>query len=211
MNIQRSVSTNFAMDQVDFAKQAGLVPAVIQDHASGEVLMLGYMNQESLTLTLTSGDVTFYSRSRSKLWRKGETSGHVLRAKSISLDCDRDTLLIKAEALGPTCHTGSVSCFSENAASTFATLPKLWTKIVERAAAADTTSSYTATLLAAGIQRQAQKVGEEGVEVALAAVAADDQALLGESADLLYHLLVLLRGRGLSLDQVCRVLDERAR
>lgn len=211
MNMQLGVSTNFAMDQVDFAKQAGLVPAVIQDHASGEVLMLGYMNQESLELTLTSGDVTFYSRSRAKLWRKGETSGHVLRAKSVTLDCDRDTLLIKAEAAGPTCHTGSVSCFSADQAATFATLPKLWAKIEERAAVADTKSSYTATLLAAGVQRQAQKVGEEGVEVALAAVAADDHALLGESADLLYHLLVLLRGRGLSLAQVCQVLEERAR
>ncbi|MEN9834650.1 MAG: hypothetical protein RL011_843 [Pseudomonadota bacterium] len=211
MSEKAAISTNFASADVDFEKGGGLVPAVVQDHDSGQVLMLGYMNQESLALTLETGDVTFYSRSREKLWRKGETSGHVLRARSLTLDCDRDSLLIQAVPLGPTCHTGSVSCFGDSTETQFATLPKLWAKIVERSDLADPSSSYTAKLLAEGVRRQAQKVGEEGVEVALAAVAEGDEALLGESADLLYHLLVLLRGRGLSFGQVCRVLAQRGR
>ncbi len=211
MSDRVTLKTNFEIASIDFTKQEGLIPAVIQDHATGQVLMLGFMNRESLELTLATGDVTFYSRSRQKLWRKGETSGHVLRASSLTLDCDQDTLLIQARPLGPTCHTGSVSCFADETESPFATLPKLWATIVERSERSEPTSSYTAKLLAEGVRRQAQKVGEEGVEVALAAVAEDDHALLGESADLLYHLLVLLRGRGLTLAQVCEVLTKRSR
>ncbi|HKZ10189.1 MAG TPA: bifunctional phosphoribosyl-AMP cyclohydrolase/phosphoribosyl-ATP diphosphatase HisIE [Rhodanobacteraceae bacterium] len=195
------------LQRVDFQKGGGLVPAIVQDAISGEVLMLGYMNAEALAATRTSGFVTFWSRSKQRLWKKGETSGHVLEVKSIRVDCDRDTLLILAEPHGPTCHLGTSSCFGERTAA-LAFLPRLDALIAARDVQRPA-GSYTAELLEAGVRRIAQKVGEEGVETALAAVVQDDSALLGEAADLVYHLMVLLRARGLSLDQVDATLARR--
>ena len=219
-----SVVLDFKLEEIDWAKNDGLVPCVIQDVATKQVLMLGYMNQDSLAATSESGDVTFFSRSRQTLWRKGETSGNILKVHSVSLDCDKDTLLVSAIPKGPTCHLGTVSCFDrgdmsappvDQLASPIALginfLAELWHTIELRAADVSNEASYTQKLLAAGIRRQAQKVGEEGVEVALAAVVQDDQALLGEVADLIYHLMVLLKGRGLSFAAVCEVLAQRHR
>ena len=217
-----SIALDFKIEEIDWAKSGGLVPCVIQDVETKQVLMLGYMSKESLAATIACGDVTFFSRSRQKLWRKGETSGHILEAKSVSLDCDKDTLLVFAVPRGPTCHLGTVSCFDRGPvasvpvarladpnANGISFLAELWRTIELRGADKQSESSYTQKLLASGVRRQAQKVGEEGVEVALAAVAQDDQALLGEAADLIYHLMVLLKGRGLSFGAVCEVLAQR--
>ncbi len=192
--------------EIDFAKQGGLVPAVVQDADSAQVLMLGYMNAESLQLTRDKGLVTFYSRSKERLWTKGESSGHVLRLVSIAVDCDADTLLIEARPEGPTCHLGTASCFGPVLPGGM--LGRLDSVIAARMSDRPE-GSYTTRLLDAGLPRMAQKVGEEGVETALAAVTADDPALLGEAADLIYHLLVLLRARGLAFEDVLRVLAER--
>jgi len=188
-----------------FAKQDGLLPAIVQDAANGQVLMLGYMNREALERTLTTRRVTFYSRSRDRLWTKGETSGHVLDLVRIDSDCDHDTLLVQALPHGHTCHLGRPSCFAEAPENFLATLDAL----VKQRAVDAPPDSYTAKLFAAGVRRIAQKVGEEGVETALAAVAQDDDALLGEAADLIYHLLVLLRARGLGLADAVAVLAKR--
>ena len=196
------------LQRVDFRKGDGLVPAIVQDATSGEVLMLGYMNAEALAATRTSGFVTFWSRSKQRLWKKGETSGHVLQVKSINVDCDHDALLILADPHGPTCHLGTSSCFGDRAAKSLAFLPRLDVLIAARDARRPA-GSYTTELLEAGVQRIAQKVGEEGVETALAAVVQDDVALLGEAADLVYHLMVLLRARGLSLADVDATLARR--
>ena len=199
-------------DELDWSKGAGQIPAVIQDAATQQVLMVGYMTKASLAATFSSGYVTFFSRSRQTLWQKGETSGHRLVVKAIAFDCDKDALLIKATPLGPTCHTGTVSCFGApepKASPDFAFLAQLSAVIDARAAAPAGTPSYTRQLLDHGVLKQAQKVGEEGVEVALAGAAQDDQALLGESADLLFHLMVLLKGRNLCLAQVVEVLAAR--
>jgi phosphoribosyl-ATP pyrophosphohydrolase/phosphoribosyl-AMP cyclohydrolase len=169
--------------------------------------MLGYMNAEALAATRASGFVTFWSRSKQRLWKKGETSGHVLAVRAIHADCDHDTLLIEAEPHGPTCHLGTSSCFGD-VAPPLAFLGKL-DALVARRHAERPAGSYTTALFEAGIRRIAQKVGEEGVETALAAVAQDDEALKGETADLVYHLLVLLRARGLSLADVAAVLAQR--
>jgi phosphoribosyl-ATP pyrophosphohydrolase/phosphoribosyl-AMP cyclohydrolase len=194
--------------QIDFDKGGGLVPAIVQHFATGEVLMLGYMNAEALAATRASGFVTFWSRSKQRLWKKGETSGHVLAVKAIHADCDRDTLLIGADPQGPTCHLGTSSCFGEDAKSPLALLAELDALVAHRNAERPA-GSYTTNLFEAGIRRIAQKVGEEGVETALASVAQDDAALKGEAADLVYHLLVLLRARGLSLADVVEVLSQR--
>jgi len=188
-----------------FAKQGGLLPAIVQHAGSGQVLMLGYMNREALNKTLATGKVTFYSRSRQCLWTKGESSGHVLDLVSIESDCDHDTLLVQALPHGPTCHLGRPSCFSTAPENFLATLDAL----VKDRAVNSLPDSYTGKLFASGVRRIAQKVGEEGVETALAAVAQDDEALLGEAADLLYHLLVLLRARGLGLADAVAVLAQR--
>ncbi|MES2404243.1 MAG: bifunctional phosphoribosyl-AMP cyclohydrolase/phosphoribosyl-ATP diphosphatase HisIE [Pseudomonadota bacterium] len=195
-------------DDLDWAKGVGLVPAIVQHCATGEVLMLGYMNAEALAATRASGFVTFWSRSKQRLWKKGETSGNVLALKAIHADCDRDTLLIEAEPHGPTCHLGTSSCFGNAALPPLAFLNEL-DALIARRDAERLAGSYTTTLLEAGVRRIAQKVGEEGVETALAAVAQDDHALKGEAADLVYHLLVLLRARGLSLADVAAVLAQR--
>lgn len=190
---------------LDWGKQGGLLPAIVQDASNGRVLMLGYMNEEALLATLKSGRVTFWSRSRQALWTKGETSGHTLELVRIEADCDRDALLVRARPHGPTCHLDRPSCF-EGAPGHF--LSDLDALVRDRERTRPE-GSYTTSLFEAGVKRIAQKVGEEGVETALAAVSQDETALLGEAADLLYHLIVLLRARGLSLDDAVTVLRER--
>ena len=192
----------------DWTKGAGLAPAIVQHCATGEVLMLGYMNADALAATRASGFVTFWSRSKQRLWRKGETSGHLLAVQSIDVDCDRDTLLIRAEPHGPTCHRGTSSCFGAGVRPPLAFLAEL-DALIARRASERPRGSYTTALFDAGIRRIAQKVGEEGVETALAAVAQDDADLQAEAADLVYHLLVLLRARGLALADVAAVLAQR--
>jgi phosphoribosyl-ATP pyrophosphohydrolase/phosphoribosyl-AMP cyclohydrolase len=197
----------------DWAKDpSGLLPAIVQHWRSGEVLMLGYMNAEALAETQRSGHVTFYSRSKQRLWTKGESSGHVLVLKSIRIDCDADTLLIQADPHGPTCHTGTSSCFGDSAdvRPPLGFLAELDALVAQRHAERPE-GSYTTRLFDGGIRRIAQKVGEEGVETALAAVVQGDEELLGEAADLVFHLTVALRARGMSLGDVARVLAERHR
>ena len=193
------------LESLDWAKGDGLLPVVVQDARNLRVLMLGYMNAEALAATRSSGFVTFYSRSTQRLWKKGETSGHVLQLVSIQADCDNDTLLVLAQPQGPTCHLQRESCFPQAPSSFLADLDAL----VERRDRERPAGSYTTRLFEEGVRRIAQKVGEEGVETALAAVVQDDTALLGESADLLFHLLVVLRARGLSLQDAESVLRER--
>jgi phosphoribosyl-ATP pyrophosphohydrolase/phosphoribosyl-AMP cyclohydrolase len=193
---------------IDWSKGSGLVPAIVQHWRSGAVLMLGYVNAEALAQTRQSGKVTFYSRSKERLWTKGETSGHFLLFKSLTVDCDNDTILIQAEPQGPTCHKGTQSCFGDESTPTLAFLSEL-DALVARRERERPAGSYTTKLFESGPRRIAQKVGEEGVETALAAVAQDEAALLGESADLLFHLLVLLRARGLGLSQVIAELQRR--
>lgn len=192
-------------EQLDWNKGDGLLPAIVQDASTRRVLMLGYMNREALEATLASGRVTFYSRSKQRLWTKGESSGHVLEVRAIEADCDNDTLLVQAVPHGPTCHLQRASCFAEAPGSFLAELDAL----VARRERERPAGSYTTGLFEEGVRRIAQKVGEEGVETALAAVAQDEAALLGESADLLYHLLVLLRSRGRGLADVEALLAAR--
>jgi phosphoribosyl-ATP pyrophosphohydrolase/phosphoribosyl-AMP cyclohydrolase len=170
--------------------------------------MLGYANAASLEQTLATGQMTFFSRSKQRLWTKGESSGHVLALKSIRIDCDADTLLIQAEPHGPTCHLGTTSCFGETVRPPLGFLAEL-DALVARRHAERPAGSYTTTLFEGGMRRIAQKVGEEGVETALAAVVQDDAELLGEAADLVFHLTVALRARGLGLADVVRVLADR--
>ncbi len=198
-------TTQIDPDSLDWNKQDGLLPCVVQDADTQQVLMLGYMTREALQATRDSGHVTFFSRSRQRLWTKGESSGNVLDLVAIEADCDADTLLVQARPRGPTCHLGRDSCFPTAPAAFLSGLDTLLAKRERERPA----GSYTTQLFEAGVHRIAQKVGEEGVETALAAVAQDDAALLGESADLLYHLLVLLRARGLSLTDVVGVLEQR--
>ena len=197
--------SNKWIDELAWDKQDGLLPVVIQDANTLGVLMLGYMDRAALLATIECGDVTFFSRSRQQLWRKGEQSGNVLRLVSIETDCDQDTLLVMAEPAGPTCHLGSTSCFPNAAHDVLSALDA---RIAERERERPA-GSYTTKLFEAGVRRISQKVGEEGVETALAGVVQDDAALLGEAADLLYHLLVLLRARGLSLADAKAVLKSR--
>lgn len=194
--------------RVDWAKGDGIVPAIVQHALSGEVLMLGYMDATALARTQASGQVTFYSRSKQRLWTKGESSGNVLLLTSIALDCDADTLLVQAVPAGPTCHTGSSSCFGEHPGPMLAWLVRLEGLIGQRERERPA-GSYVSALFAKGLKKIAQKVGEEGVETALAGVAESDQALAGEAADLLFHLLVLLRAREVTLAQVLSVLERR--
>lgn len=197
--------------RLDWSKGGGLLPAVIQDARSGRVLMLGYMNEESLRRTLAERRVTFFSRSRNQLWTKGETSGHYLDVVQVAGDCDDDTILVLANPRGPACHKGTTTCFAEARdpdAARIAFLAALEKTIAHRIAESPE-GSYTARLYASGIGRIAQKVGEEGVETALAAVTRDDAELVGECADLLYHLLVLLKVRNLSFERVVQELSSR--
>ena len=201
-------NSNTDFGRLDWAKSDGLLPAIVQHWRSGEVLMLGFMNAEALARTQASGKVTFYSRSKQRLWTKGESSGHVLVLKGIRIDCDADTLLVQAEPHGPTCHLGTSSCFGDAVQPPLGFLAELDALVAQRHAERPE-GSYTTSLFESGIRRMAQKVGEEGVETALAAVAQDDAELLGESADLIFHLTVVLRARGLSLTDVVALLAKR--
>ena len=193
---------------LDWLKGDGLLPAIIQHWRSGEVLMLGYMNAESLVATRASGKVTFFSRSKQRLWSKGESSGNALLVESIHIDCDADTLLIRARPLGPTCHNGTPTCFAGAPPLPLSFLDEL-DVLIEQRSIERPQGSYTTQLFAAGVRKIAQKVGEEGVETALAGVVQNDEDLLGESADLLFHLQVLLRARSLALADVVGVLRAR--
>jgi phosphoribosyl-ATP pyrophosphohydrolase/phosphoribosyl-AMP cyclohydrolase len=199
------------IERVDWNKSDGLVPAIVQHAGSGRVLMLGYMDRAALAATLARGRVVFFSRARQRLWEKGETSGNFLQLIDIRCDCDADTLLVIARPEGPVCHTGSSSCFGDElltAAAPLSFLLELEQVIAERIAEAPE-DSYTARLYERGVRRVAQKVGEEGLEVALAGAGESDDALVGECADLLYHLLVLLRSRSLPLAAVIEELRRR--
>jgi phosphoribosyl-ATP pyrophosphohydrolase/phosphoribosyl-AMP cyclohydrolase len=196
--------------QLDWTKGDGLLPAIVQDADDGRVLMLGYMNAEALEKTQASGRVTFFSRSKQRLWTKGETSGNHLELVDIRSDCDRDTLLVLARPLGPACHRGTATCFGDSRLPPVGFLASLGRTIADRGDS-DPEESYTARLLAEGTKRCAQKVGEEGVEVALAAAAGDRDELESEAADLLYHLLVCLQSAGSDLDSVLETLIRRHR
>jgi len=188
-------------------KAGGLIPAVVQDRRSGEVLMLAYMNAEALQATLTSGFATFFSRSKQRLWQKGETSGNRLKVEGIFADCDADALLVLADPEGPACHLGTRSCFEADLAGP-GWLAQLSAIVAERAAS-DDDSSYTRKLLDRGVERIAQKIGEEGTEVALAAVTRDSAGCAEEVADLVYHVSVLMEARGFAWDDVVAVLKAR--
>lgn len=189
-----------------------LLPAIVQHAISGKVLMQGYMNPDALQHTLQSGNVTFFSRSKQRLWIKGESSGHTLQLVSIDSDCDSDSLLVLAMPQGPTCHVGTETCWHDNNANSpqLAFLYDL-EQVIKSREGADPKSSYTASLFAKGVKRIAQKVGEEGVESALAAMAGDREELKNEAADLLFHLLVLLRSQQLELADVIAILKQRHR
>lgn len=184
--------------QIDFNKMDGLVPVIVQDYHTLQVLMLGFMNEEALHQTLSSGLVTFYSRTKQKIWQKGETSGNLLRVVEMFEDCDNDTILIMANPIGNTCHTGSVSCFTTQKTPPLSTIGLLDKTIIERINYPQD-SSYTNKLIAKGLKKIAQKVGEEGVEVVIAALNESNDEYLGEMTDLLYHALVLLHAKNLDL------------
>ena len=196
------------VSKIDFEKGGGLVPAIVQDADTLQVLMLGYMNADAIAKTQDTQLVTFYSRSRDTLWTKGETSGNSLTLVSLDIDCDKDTILVKARPAGPTCHEGTVSCFGDEGASGVGFLAYLESLIEDRKSA-DVDSSYTAKLLQGPLRRAAQKVGEEGVETALAAVAETDNKLTSEAADLIYHLLVLLAAKDVKMGSVIEELQRR--
>ncbi|MCL9774690.1 bifunctional phosphoribosyl-AMP cyclohydrolase/phosphoribosyl-ATP diphosphatase HisIE [Vibrio methylphosphonaticus] len=205
-----SETTATLNERIDWEKIDGMVPAIVQDFQSSQVLMMGYMNPAALDKTLQTQQVTFFSRTKSRLWTKGETSGNVLQLKSIALDCDNDTLLVKVDPIGPTCHTGTTTCFDgdQQEESQMVWLHQLEQLLADRKNA-DPGTSYTASLYASGTKRMSQKVGEEGVEVALAATSGDKAELVCESADLIYHLMVLLQDQGLSMNEVINKLKER--
>ena len=198
------------LDGIAWEKLDGLIPAVVQHHLDARVLMVGFMNREALERTLASEMVTFFSRSKQRLWTKGESSGHVLKVVDVRLDCDHDTVLIKANPHGPTCHRGTETCFDDptaepNPLGFLRTLEAL----IEQRQRERPLGSYTTGLFDSGTRRIAQKVGEEGIETALAAVAQGKDELIGEAADLIFHLLVLLRDREITLDQVLARLISR--
>lgn len=186
-------------------REGGLLPAIVQDADDQRVLMLGWMSHAALRATLESGWVTFHSRSRGRLWTKGEASGNRLALAGIETDCDRDALLVQARPQGPTCHLGNTSCFADVPSAALAGLDA----VIAQRERERPDDSYTTRLFEQGVTRIAQKVGEEGVEAALAGVAGSDDELLGEAADLVYHLLVLLRARGLGLKRLTEVLERR--
>jgi phosphoribosyl-ATP pyrophosphohydrolase/phosphoribosyl-AMP cyclohydrolase len=197
---------NFA--DLAWQKMNNLIPAIVQHAATGAILMQGFMNQEALTATLTSGKATFYSRSKQALWLKGETSDNFLNVRQVLTDCDKDSLLIACIPMGPTCHLGTESCFPEQKLTQQNFLSQL-EQVIEYKKHENVEESYTAYLFSKGTTKIAQKVGEEGVEVALAAVAETKDDLLGECADLFYHTLVLLADKGIKLEEVMSVLQQR--
>lgn len=193
---------------IDFEKVNGLVPAIIQDADSNKVLMLGYMNKEAVEQTLSSGKVTFFSRTKNRLWVKGETSGNFLNLESMELDCDQDTLLVRVKPVGPVCHTGDDTCFGETNDSKTAFIDHLRGIIKERKNS-PSSKSYTSSLFASGINKVAQKVGEEAVEIVIEAKDDNKDLFLGEAADLLFHYLILLEAKEIELDEVMEVLIQR--
>ena len=197
--------------ELNFSKSPdGLLPAIVQDATTKTVLMLGYMNEEALQHTQESGKVTFFSRSKQRLWTKGEESGHFLNLVSLKADCDLDTLLIQAEPQGPTCHKGTDSCWGEENKASYGFLTALENTIAQRKAA-DDDDSYVASLFRKGINKIAQKVGEEAVETVIEAKDNDEALFLNESADLLFHYLILLQAKGYQLSDIVRTLEERKR
>lgn len=196
--------------KIDFTKNENkLIPAIIQDNSTKNVLMLGYMNQEAIDKTLATNKVTFFSRSKNRLWTKGEESGHFLELVSIKNDCDNDALLIRVNPIGPTCHTGSDTCWQEANNEEFGFISKLESIIKNRKENADSEKSYVASLFAKGINKIAQKVGEEAVEVVIEAKDENNDLFLSESADLLFHYLILLQAKGFQLNDVVNVLKSR--
>ena len=193
---------------IDFQKSNGLVPAIIQDELTAKVLMLGYMNEESLAKTLETGLVTFYSRSKNRLWTKGEESGNFLKLVSITSDCDNDTLLVKVHPVGPVCHTGTDTCWGETNEGDITFLKYLQDFIQVRYNEMPE-GSYTTSLFKKGVNRMAQKVGEEAVETVIEATNGTDEGFIYEASDLMYHLIVLLTSKGHSLDDLARELKKR--
>ncbi|OJU43320.1 MAG: bifunctional phosphoribosyl-AMP cyclohydrolase/phosphoribosyl-ATP diphosphatase [Bacteroidales bacterium 45-6] len=193
---------------LDFEKTGGLIPAIIQDDETNKVLMLGYMNEESLAETQRLGKVTFYSRSKQRLWTKGEESGNFLNVVSITDDCDHDTLLIKVNPVGPVCHTGSDTCFDETNKEDVLFF-KYLQHFIQKRYQEKPEGSYTTSLFNEGVNRMAQKVGEEAVETVIEATNGTDKRLVYESADLIYHLIVLLTSKGLSIEDLARELKSR--
>lgn len=201
-------------DEPDWEKMEGLLPAIVQDALDGRVLMLGYMNREALQATMELGEVTFWSRSREALWTKGETSGNTLNYVDATLDCDQDCLLIRAHPAGPTCHRGTASCFDSPDDPAGGPQPDLaflssLERLIQQRDQERPAGSYTTQLLNDGVKRISQKVGEEGVETALAGAAGEREELMNESADLIYHLLVLLRSRRVTLGDLMDTLRQR--
>jgi phosphoribosyl-ATP pyrophosphohydrolase/phosphoribosyl-AMP cyclohydrolase len=195
---------------IDFNKNSdGLVPAIIQDFVTKQVLMLGYMNKEAFDKTVKTGKVTFFSRTKKRLWTKGEESGNFLNLVSVKNDCDKDTLLIKVKPEGPTCHKGTDTCWGETNSQSFGFLSELENVIKSRREEADSKKSYVASLFKKGINKIAQKVGEEAVEVVIEAKDNDDDLFLNESADLLFHYLILLQAKGFTLKDVVKILEGR--
>ncbi|MEX0288526.1 MAG: bifunctional phosphoribosyl-AMP cyclohydrolase/phosphoribosyl-ATP diphosphatase HisIE [Flavobacteriaceae bacterium] len=196
--------------EIDFNKNMdGLVPAIIQDQKTAKVLMLGYMNAEALAKTKESGQVTFFSRTKNRLWTKGEESGNYLNLVDVKLDCDQDTLLITADPVGPVCHTGADTCWNEENTSSFGFLSHLEEVIASRKNNQEDQKSYVASLFRAGINKIAQKVGEEAVETVIEAKDNNDELFLNESADLLFHYLILLQAKGFTLNNIVDVLEKR--
>ena len=193
---------------INFKKIEGLIPVVVQDVFTGKVLMLGYMNEAALAQTVASGRVTFFSRSKNRLWTKGETSGNFLELVSMQEDCDGEAIIVKAKPLGPVCHTGADTCFAEDNNSQTAFIDQLRGIIKERKSN-PTEASYTSSLFTKGINKLAQKVGEEAVELVIEAKDDNKELFLGEAADLLFHYLVLLEAKGYELDEVVEVLKQR--
>ncbi|MCF2602729.1 MAG: bifunctional phosphoribosyl-AMP cyclohydrolase/phosphoribosyl-ATP diphosphatase HisIE [Parabacteroides sp.] len=193
---------------LDFEKMGGLIPAIIQDNNTNKVLMLGFMNEEALEQTLSSGKVTFFSRTKNRLWMKGETSGNTLSVVSITPDCDNDTLLVKAIPAGPVCHKGTDTCFGEKNEEDILFL-KYLQNFIERRRHEMPEGSYTTTLFQKGINRMAQKVGEEAVETVIEATNGTEDRLIYEASDLIYHLIVLLTSKGLRIDDLARELKKR--
>lgn len=195
--------------KIDFEKMGGLIPAVIQDDKTGKVLMLGFMNEEALAKTKETGKVTFFSRTRNCLWMKGETSGNILQVTNILPDCDSDTLLIKARPAGAVCHTGDDTCFGElNTADDLLFLKHLQ-NVIEQRRQEMPEGSYTTTLFTKGVNRMAQKVGEEAVETVIEATNGTEERFIYEASDLIYHLMVLLTSKGLRIEDLCRELKKR--
>ena len=192
-----------------FDKHSGLIPAIVQDVITNKVLMLGYMNQEAFDITVQTGKVTFWSRSQNKIWTKGETSGNFLMLKKWSLDCDEDTVLIKASPKGPTCHTGSDTCWNESNCISNTNFIDYLEHVIDNRYKDRTEKSYTSSLFDKGTNKIAQKVGEEAVELVIESKDMNDELYLGEAADLLFHYLVLLRDRDMNLSDVIKILKER--